>query len=82
MSDKGDREIEFLLDGPGSVVSLEVKAKRGASASLDAMLEDPAVPLGYKLGNVNVGKVGKKVTLPLYMAAFAFAGCELPGSAG
>lgn len=82
MSDKGDREIEFLLDGPGSVVPLEVKAKRGASASLDAMLEDPAVPLGYKLGNVNVGKVGKKVTLPLYMATFAFAGCELPGSVG
>lgn len=79
MSDKGDREIEFLLDGPGSAIPLEVKAKRGASASLDAMLENPAMPLGYKLGNVNVGKVGKRVTLPLYMAAFAFAGGELPG---
>ncbi len=82
MSDKGDREIEFLLDGPGAVIPVEVKARRGTSPSLDAMLESPEVPLGYKLGNVNVGKVGKKVTLPLYMAAFAFTGAELPGGAG
>lgn len=73
MSDKGDREIEFLLDGPGSVIPVEVKSRRGASASLDAMLESPEVEVGYKLGNLNVGRVGKKVTLPLYMAAFAFA---------
>ncbi len=73
MSDKGDREIEFLLDGPGSVVPVEVKAKRGASASLNAMLEDSSVNVGVKLGNVNVGKAGKKITLPLYMAAFVFA---------
>ena len=81
MSDKGDREIEFLIDGPGSAIPIEVKAKRGASASLDAMLEEGSVEVGYKLGNVNVGKAGKKVTLPLYMAAFAFAGPELPGLA-
>ena len=79
MNDKGDREIEFLIDGPGSVIPIEVKAKRGASASLDAILEEDSVEVGYKLGNVNVGKAGKKVTLPLYMAAFVFAGPELPG---
>ena len=70
MSQSGNREIEFLLDGPGSVVPVEVKAGRNASVSLDEVLGRDDVELGYKLVSGNVGRSGKKVTLPLYMAMF------------
>ena len=70
MSQSGKREIEFLLDGPGSVIPVEVKAGRNASASLDEMLARDDIELGYKLVSGNIGRSGKKVTLPLYMAMF------------
>ncbi len=70
MSDKGDAEIEFLLDRDAGIVPIEVKAKRGSTASLDKMLERKDVHLGYKLSSGNVGIAGKLVTLPLYMAMF------------
>lgn len=70
-SQKGDREIEFLVDSPdASVVPIEVKASRGSTVSLNDMLERQDVNLGYKLIDGNVGRDGKKVTLPLYMAMF------------
>lgn len=70
-SQKGDREIEFLVDSPdASVVPIEVKASRGSTVSLNDMLERQDVYLGYKLIDGNVGRDGKKVTLPLYMAMF------------
>ena len=71
-NDRGDREMEFVLDGPASVEAVEVKAKRGASASLDAMLEADETMAGVKLGSVNVGRSGRKLTLPLYLAPFLF----------
>lgn len=71
MSRDNSREIEFLVDGPGaSVVPIEVKASRGSTVSLNAMLEREDVNLGLKLVDGNVGKDGKKVTLPLYMTMF------------
>lgn len=64
-------EIEFLVDGQGaSVIPLEVKAGRGATASLNDMLQRDDVSIGYKLLDGNVGRDGKKITLPHYMAAF------------
>ncbi len=70
-SQKGDREIEFLVDSPdASVVPIEVKASRGSTVSLNDILERQDVNLGYKLIDGNVGRDGKKVTLPLYMAMF------------
>ena len=72
MSQNAKHEIEFLVDGDASVVPVEVKAGRGATASLDAVLEREDVRLGYKLVDGNVGRAGKKVTLPLYMAMFLF----------
>lgn len=68
MSQNGAQEIEFLAEREASVLPIEVKASRNASASLDRFLERPDVKLGYKLGDYNVGRSGKKVTLPLYMA--------------
>ena len=38
--------------------------------SLDKLLADPSIPFGYKLTGGNVGVVGKKVTMPHYMAMF------------
>lgn len=65
-------EIEFVVDRGSSVAPIEVKAKRGATASLDAFLTRDDVEIGYKLAAGNVGTVGKKVTLPLYLAPFLF----------
>jgi hypothetical protein len=75
VNDKGTQEVEFIVDGPGgSVVPIEVKARRSKSTSFDALLENPGVSLGYKLAAGNVGVAGKKVTLPLYMAPFLWDG--------
>lgn len=71
MSRDNSREIEFLVDGPGaSVVPIEVKASRGSTVSLNALLAQESVSVGIKLVDGNVGRDGKKVTLPLYMAMF------------
>lgn len=68
MNDKGNIEIEFLLEDNAQIVPVEVKAKRGSTASLNAMLERNDVAVGYKLSASNIGVSGKKITVPLYMA--------------
>lgn len=71
MGQNGSREIEFLLDGDGAtVVPIEVKASRGSTVSLNDILEHRDVRIGYKLIDGNLGRTGKKVTIPLYMAMF------------
>lgn len=70
MSKSGNREIEFLGECDASVVPVEVKASRGSTVSLDEVLGRDDVKIGYKLIDGNVGKEGKKVTLPLYLAMF------------
>lgn len=70
MNDKGNIEIEFLLDRDASIVPIEVKSKRGSTVSLDAILDCDDVAIGYKLSSGNIGIVGKKISLPLYMAAY------------
>ena len=72
ISQNGSQEIEFLLDRNASVVPVEVKASRGATASLNQQLERPDIEIGYKLIDGNLGQDGKKVTLPLYLAPFLF----------
>jgi predicted AAA+ superfamily ATPase len=69
-ADNNSQEIEFLLNGKGTVIPIEVKAGTGPSISLDKMLSNPDKKVGYKLISGNVGQTGKKVTLPLYMAMF------------
>lgn len=70
MNDKGNIEIEFLLEKEASVVPVEVKAKRGATASLNKLLEQDDMKYGYKLSAGNIGVSGKKIILPLYMALY------------
>ena len=70
MSKSGNREIEFLVERRAAVAPVEVKASRGSTASLDDLLGRDEVRVGYKLIDGNVGRFGKKVTLPLYLAMF------------
>ena len=68
--DGGRIEMEFLVEREDGVIPIEVKAQSGATRSLDKLLEEPDVPYGFKLTGGNVGVVGKKITLPHYMAMF------------
>ena len=63
-------EVEFMIERNGSVVPVEVKATNAATASLDRVLARDDIAFGYKLTGGNVGVVGKKTTLPHYMAMF------------
>lgn len=72
INNSATEEIEFLTDSQGSVDLIEVKAGRGATATLNKLLKNDEVATGYKLGAVNVGKSDNKITLPLYMAIFLF----------
>ena len=69
-ADDNTQEIEFLLNGEGSVIPIEVKAGKGASISLNNILMNREIKTGYKLIAGNIGQDGKKITLPLYMAMF------------
>ncbi len=70
MNDKGNIEIEFLLEQDARVVPVEVKARRGSTASLNTFLERDDIERGYKLTSGNLGIAGKKITAPLYMAPY------------
>ncbi len=63
-------EIEFLIENADGIIPIEVKAGNSRSRSLDNLLKRDDVPYGYKLVDGNVGRSGKKITLPLYMAMF------------
>lgn len=63
-------EIDFLIEKDGTVVPIEVKASNNTSKSFNRFLERDDVRYGYKLVDGNIGKVGKKITLPHYMAMF------------
>ena len=72
MSQNSKYEIEFLVEQNATVAPIEIKASKGSTASLNAILERDDVRVGYKLIDGNIGRDGKKITLPLYMALFLF----------
>jgi hypothetical protein len=63
-------EVEFLIERDMKPVPIEVKSKRGTTASLKTVLNKPNIEIGYKFGVGNVGIEGKNITLPLFMAMF------------
>ena len=69
-NEDGSREVEFVLERDGGIVPIEVKSSNGMTISLNEVLGKPQVPYGYKFVDGNVGVVGKKITLPHYMAMF------------
>ncbi len=66
--DDSTLEIEFLLERDCKVVPVEVKARKGATRSLNELLKLEQIDKGYKLTAQNAGVTDKKITLPLYMA--------------
>ena len=68
--DDSSSEVEFLLEKNSAVVPIEVKSHKGETSSLDALLKKDEIEKGYKIMNGNVGEVGKKITIPHYMALF------------
>ncbi len=67
-NESGTAEIEFLIEGKRGVLPIEVKAGKNKTKTLDNLLQKEDIMMGYKLANQNVGVVGKKITIPLYMA--------------
>ncbi len=63
-------EIEFLTEFDAKPVPVEVKARKGPTRSLNELLKDSRIPMGYKLTSQNAGRVDKKITLPMYLAMF------------
>lgn len=64
-------EIDFVIRYKGECVPLEVKAKTGNAKSLKTVMNHPEkyhVDHAIKLGDYNVGRMDKILTLPLYMA--------------
>ena len=63
-------EIDFVIRWRGECVLVEVKAETGNTKSAATILKHPEkyhVNQCIKLGNYNVGRRGKILTLPLYM---------------
>ena len=63
-------ELDFLLEKDSLNTAIEVKAKSGKGRSLDTVLKHPEVyhvQQGIKLGQYNVGRNGKLLTIPLYL---------------
>ena len=63
-------EVDFLIERDGVVSPVEVKAGNAASRSFDRLLEREDIGMGFKFVNGNVGRIGKKTTLPHYMSMF------------
>lgn len=64
------QEIEFLLEQNRAVIPVEVKSKKGETASLNQYLRDWAPSYCYKLTGGNLGESENKLTLPHYLAIF------------
>jgi predicted AAA+ superfamily ATPase len=64
------QEIEFLLTVGENIIPLEVKAGNNRTVSLDEFISNFNPPYALKLVAGNLGKAGKKITYPLYMALF------------
>lgn len=69
-NEAGTAELEFLYDSSNGVVPIEVKAGKSGTKTLNNILTKEDISVGYKLSAQNVGRSGKKITLPLYMAMF------------
>lgn len=69
-SDKPSLEMDFFVRDANSLIPIEVKAKDGATATLNKLLgEDkyPDIKYGIKLGYKNIGFNGKFYTFPYFM---------------
>ena len=64
-------ELDFVIRYRGKCVPVEVKARDGNAKSVKTVLEHPEkyrVDSAIKLSDLNIGRTGTILTLPLYMA--------------
>lgn len=67
---KSTMELEFLITNEDGVIPIEVKAGKKKANSLNRILESGICKYGYKLASQNVGVIGNRITLPIYMLMF------------
>ena len=67
---KSTMELEFLITSEEGIVPVEVKAGRKKANSLNKILEAGICKYGFKLSSQNVGVIGNKITMPVYMLMF------------
>jgi len=68
--EEGRQEIEFLIVNDDGVIPIEVKAGNNKTLSLNEFIKKYKPPYALKFITGNVGKDGKRITLPLYMVIF------------
>ncbi len=64
-------EMDFFVRDSDSLIPVEVKAKDGATASLNHLIDWPSYPdvsYGIKFGDKNIGWGGKFYTFPYFLA--------------
>lgn len=69
-SDKPYLEMDFFVRSADSLIPVEVKAKDGATASLNNLLKREKysdIKYGIKLGHLNIGFNGKFFTFPYFL---------------
>lgn len=70
-NDRGSIEMDFFIRDYEGLIPVEVKAKDGPTASLNALLdheEFPEIHYGIKLARKNIGFNGRFYTIPYFMA--------------
>ena len=67
---ESEQEIEFLIERETHILPIEVKAKKGATISLNYFIDKYHPGTAYKLIDGNIGREGEKLTLPQYFAMF------------
>jgi predicted AAA+ superfamily ATPase len=63
-------EMDFFLRDTNSLIPVEVKAKDGATISLNTLIDSPSYPdikYGIKLANKNLGFNGRFYTIPYFL---------------
>ena len=67
---EGEQKIEFLIEKDSRILPVEVKAKRGATYSLNQFIDKFHPGTAYKLIDGNIGRDGEKLTIPHYLIMF------------
>lgn len=72
-NEKATLEMDFFIRSADSLIPVEVKARDGATPSLNRLIEKdkyPDIQYGIKLGNRNIGYNGKFYTFPYFLCIF------------
>lgn len=72
-NEKATLEMDFFIRSADSLIPVEIKARDGATPSLNHLIEKdkyPDIQYGIKLGNRNIGYNGKFYTFPYFLCIF------------